>query len=191
MAPPIDNTVAAGVLAGVTMIAAGTSSEVSAASITQGPFEYSIFVSSQGEPGSDTDTAIVNFEGFSGADPLTSVLLDHDRSFSATNDGNADLVFTLTSNNEGQFADLNVGNGENDPFQVDLLAAIAGFDFSEDFFIQVEATLQNGESVFTSGGSGISVTFVTAEVPLPGAAIGLLTGVAGLAGVSLLRRRRD
>ncbi|MEM9099660.1 MAG: hypothetical protein AAGC79_14185 [Pseudomonadota bacterium] len=172
------------------MIAAGTSSEVSAASITQGPFDYSIDVFNEGGE-SDQDSAVVNFTGFSGVGPLTNVLFDHDKSFTANNNGSASLIFTINGNSEGQFANLSPGSGENDPFQVDLLSTFEGFDFSEAFTVQIDATLVDGDSVSTSGGPGISVTFVTAEVPLPGAAIGLLTGIAGLAGVSLLRRRRD
>ncbi|MEM1275483.1 MAG: hypothetical protein AAGH74_03085 [Pseudomonadota bacterium] len=172
------------------MIAAGTSSEVSAASITQGPFDYSINVFNEGGE-SFEDTVVFNFTGFTGVEPLTNVLFDHDKSFSAQEDGNADLIFTINGVSEGQFASLNVGTGEDDAFQVDLLATFEAFDFSENFSVQIDATLNRGDSVFTSGGPGVSVTFVTAEVPLPGAAIGLLTGIAGLAGVSLLRRRRD
>ncbi len=192
MAPAFDQRFSIGALAGVTMIAAGAASDATAATTTtQGPSPYFLFVTPFDFFGSDE---VIEFEGFDGPGTLEQVLISNVADTAAENGtGNSSIAFTLNGDTNLEFFETDLVTPDPVTFtDIDVLAEFPGFDFTQDFTVQIFLTYVSDdqtEVVAFGPGQGISVTFVSAEVPLPGAAIGLLTGVAALAGVSLFRRR--
>lgn len=204
MAPPMERDLAAGVLAGVTLVG-GMTGSASAVGVGVQTGEFS---TNQNNVQVISPVSFdVTFEAYTGAAPLEAVILTVDTTGSIAArllDTQVSLQLTGVNYNEGVSQtigalsnttsfDFDIGPG--DLLTEDLIDGVVGVEtfLSETLF---RFSLSPSDPEFVSEDStgsfqwsgDISLEYVASPVPLPGALPLLLVGAGALAGMRLLRR---
>ncbi|MEO1293907.1 MAG: hypothetical protein AAFU72_04440 [Pseudomonadota bacterium] len=204
MAPPIERDLAAGVLAGVTLVG-GMSGSASAVGIGIQTGEFS--TNQQDVNAVDPRFFDVNFEGYTGSAPLEAVILTVDSDgFISARQANTTVGVQLIANSFSESVRQSVGSsgsGTNFQFDIgpgdllteDLVDGVVDVsNFLSDTTFRFSLSTSNpqfqgeqnlGDFVWSGD---VTLEYVASPVPLPGALPLLLAGAGALAGVRLLRR---
>ncbi|MEL6765667.1 MAG: hypothetical protein AAFP17_00685 [Pseudomonadota bacterium] len=186
-----------GMLAGVGALTAGAGvADAAQFPVTQ---EFGVTVD---EPG-DSATDDVEFMDFEGPGTLVDVLFNFDANVNASSeafDGQFTVTFGGSTENTVLFTEEFSSDSGNSPQSISassfsVITGLGSSNLSLEEFTSGDFTVffvadAFGEDTGSIAGSA-TFTYVTemGEVPLPAAGLGLLTGLAGIAGLTVLRRR--